>query len=95
MNFNDFELKTFTGYLSKEPDLRYFQSGNCVTNFSIPLSKSKEDTTIWLNCKTFGDRGEKITENYKKGDRITVVGEFKTEIYKEKEYIYFYVYAVI
>lgn len=90
--FKDFEknLKTFNGYMG-EPKLRYFDNGGCVCDFSIPLKNKKDDTPVWLNCKTYNQLAEKIGE-YAKGTNITVQGYFKIETGKDnKEYTNFIV----
>jgi single-strand DNA-binding protein len=87
--FEKFELslKTFRGFISKDPEIRYNNDGKSVTTFSLPLKKSKDDEATWLNCEAWGRLSEVIAETYHKGDSITVQGYLKQEEYKDKTYV--------
>lgn len=86
MEFEELKVNydMFNGYLSNDPEIRYFESGKCKTTFSIPLKKKKEDEAKWLNCECWGKVAEKVSENYKKGDEVVILGYFKEEDYKDK-----------
>ena len=92
-NYQEFAevYQIFTGFLSADPEVKYFESGTCKVTFSIPLKKKKEDEVTWLNCECWGKKGERLAENYAKGDEITIVGFFRESEYKEKTYINFVV----
>lgn len=77
----------FNGFLSADPEMKYFDSGACKVIFSLPLKKNKEDKTTWLNCECWNKKAEEIGEKYKKGDEITVGGILKENTYNEKTYI--------
>lgn len=89
--FEQFEVKTktFTGFISKDPEMKYLDSGSCVIKFSLPLKKNKDDEAVWLNCESWGKKAEEIAEKYKKGDSIAVTGYFKTTEYNNKKYLAF------
>lgn len=84
--YNEFKqnLDVFNGYLSADPDIRYFESGKCKTTFSIPLSKGKDSETVWLNAECWGRIAEKASE-YKKGDEVLVFGYLKEVEYETKD----------
>ena len=77
-------LDVFCGFLSQDPQIRYFESGKCKATFAIPLKKNKKDETKWLNCECWGKIAEKVSESYKKGDEVIVLGYFKEEDYQDK-----------
>lgn len=72
-----FELQ---GFLSKDPDMKYFDSGAVKTTISIPESKGKDEPTIWRNCEAWGNVAECLGE-LSKGDRIKCTGYTKVESY--------------
>lgn len=80
-------LSFFKGYLSKDPELQYFESGKCCVSFSLPLKKSKDDEAVWLNCKAWGEMAETISDTFTKGDGIMVGGTLQETEYKGKTYI--------
>jgi len=76
-------LDMFYGFISNDPEIRYFESGKCKTTFAIPLKKNKEDEAKWLNCECWGALAEKAGE-LKKGTEVLVFGNFKEDKYKDK-----------
>lgn len=85
------QYKTFSGYLSDNPNIKYFENGTCKCTFSIPLKENKESETIWLNCEAWNKVAEVIAEKYIKNSELTVIGYFKTHEYNGKEYLNFVV----
>lgn len=88
----ELQLKWFQGYLSADPEIKYFEKGSVKTIFSIPL-KDGEDTK-WLNCVTWGKLAEDISEKYKKGNQMTVGGTFEQREYNGKTYTDFNVKVI-
>ncbi|MGA1411793.1 MAG: single-stranded DNA-binding protein, partial [Prochlorotrichaceae cyanobacterium] len=39
------------GNLGKDPEVKYFENGNRVANFSVAVRGYKEDDTLWLDCE--------------------------------------------
>lgn len=73
------------GNLTKDPEIKYFESGKSITNFSIAVNgfKNGEKTVSFYNCKHWDN--EFVCEHYKKGQNITVIGYLKKEIYENKK----------
>lgn len=90
------------GNLGKDPDIKYFQNGDGVANFTLATSKSwkdkdsgeKKTQTEWHNITAF--RGlVKVCKDYlRKGDKVYVEGHLKTEKY-EKDGIERYITKII
>lgn len=80
----DINRIVLTGNLGQEPDFKYFDSGACLTTFSLGVkrydSKEKKDITEWYNVKTFS----KLGEHLKKGYKVAVDGTLQTNVW-EKE----------
>lgn len=83
----------FTGNLGRDAELRYTPSGRAVLNFSVGDSKSKKlengdwETLAeqWLNCTVWGELAEFYDDKLKKGQRVTVYGEFYARKYEAKD----------
>ena len=80
------DLKWFSGFLSANPEVRYFESGGCLCTMSVALKKNKDDETTWLNCEAWGNGAEELSETFKKGDKVLVCGTFKKTEYNNKTY---------
>jgi single-strand DNA-binding protein len=74
----------FIGRLGKDPETRYFGSGNSVTSCRIAVNKpgAKRDDgqePDWFKVEVWGDAGVSLADAVKKGDLIDVSGRVKTE----------------
>lgn len=70
------------GRLTREPELKYLQSGTCVSSFGIASSEKQKDKEIvcFIDCVVFGGLAEKVVQPYlKKGSQIYVEGRLKLD----------------
>ena len=86
---------TLFGRLTKDPDLRYSQSGMANVFFTIAvdrgLSKEKrqeaeannQPTADFIPCKAFGKTAEMVGNYFHKGNRILVEGKIQTGSYEK------------
>lgn len=75
---------TLVGNLGNDPQLRFFQSGTAVTNFSLAINrtwtdkdKNKHDETMWVRVSAIGEQAVACNEYLKKGQRVLVVGQLQ------------------
>lgn len=80
---------TAIGRVGRDAELKYTQGGGALLRFSVAVDSGYGDkkTTVWLDCALFGNRGEKLAEYIKKGDRIGVTGELGVREHEGKTYI--------
>jgi single-strand DNA-binding protein len=68
-----FSNATLIGRLARDPEARYTNDGNMVTNFTVAIdSYKKGDSPDFLNCVAFGKLAELINNSLKKGNPIHV-----------------------
>lgn len=60
-----------------------------VTGFSLAVDSGFGDKkqTLWLDCSWWGERGAKVAEYIRKGDRLGVTGELGTREYEGKTHL--------
>lgn len=77
------------GRIGRDAVTRFTQAGKAVTGWALAIDSGWGDTkqTTWLDCTLWGDRGEKLSEHIKKGDRLGVVGEIGTREHDGKTYV--------
>ena len=79
---SDINRVTLIGNIGNDPEYKYFDSGACITSFSIAVriydAKKKEDITDWLNVKTFS----KLGEHLKKGHKVGLDGRIQTDTWE-------------
>ncbi len=82
------------GRLGKDPEVRYTQTAEplAVCRFSVavdrPYKKERQEgeaTCDFINCVSFGRRGENIGQYFRKGNRIAVTGRLQVSSYTDQQ----------
>ena len=81
------------GNLGKDPEARYTNSGEAVSNFSVATSESwkdkatgeKKEQTEWHRCGAFGKLAEICNEYLKKGSTVYLEGSIHTRKWKDSD----------
>lgn len=90
------------GNLGKDPEVRYFQNGDGVANFTLATSKSwkdkdtgeKKTQTEWHNIVAFRGLVDVCKKYLHKGDKVYIEGSLKTDKY-EKDGVNHYTTKII
>jgi len=77
------------GRIGRDAVTRFTQAGKAVTSWALAVDRGFGDNkqTVWLDCSLWGDRGQKLAEHIRKGDRLGVVGEIGTREHDGKTYV--------
>ena len=81
------EINTISlvGRAGREPDVRYFESGSTVTNFTLAVNRiSKDDEPDWFNLEIWGKQAQIAADYVKKGSLVGITGSFKIDSWKDK-----------
>lgn len=77
------------GNLTRDPEVRYTQSGKAVATFNVAASNTftssdgeMKEQTDFINCVAWGKLGEAVG-NYRKGNRLFVEGRIQTRSYED------------
>ena len=77
------------GRLTRDPEMRYGQSGTGVASFSIAVDRrfkrEGQAEADFFNCTAFGKQGEFVEKYLKKGTKILVEGEIQQNNYTNKD----------
>ena len=79
----------FIGRNGRDAVVRYTQGGKAITGWALAVDTGFGDNkqTVWIDCNLWGDRGPKLADYIRKGDRIGVTGELGTREHEGKTYI--------
>lgn len=79
----------FIGRIGRDAVQRHTPSGKSVTNWSIAVDVGygENKQTLWIDCTLWGERGEKIADYIRNGDKIGVSGEIGTREHDGKTYM--------
>ena len=73
------------GRVGREPDVRYFESGSTVANFTLAVNRiSRGDEPDWFNLEIWGKQAQIAADYVKKGSLIGITGSFKIDSWKDK-----------
>lgn len=80
------------GNLTRDPELRYGQSGTAVCKFTMAINTrrgkdsagNKKEEVLFQDVTCFGMIGENVASNAKKGTHIAVDGRLVTESWDDK-----------
>ena len=79
------------GNLTRDPEVRYTQSGKAVATFNVAASNTftssdgeTKEQTAFINCVAWGKLGESIG-NLRKGNRAFVEGRLQTRNYETQD----------
>lgn len=78
------------GRMTKDPDLKYTQSGKGVANFTLAVERNFKDAngeklTDFINCVVWGKGAETLCNYTHKGSMVGVVGEINTRSYENQQ----------
>jgi len=82
------------GNLGKDPEIRSFQNGGRVANFSLATSENwkdkstgeKKERTEWHRVSVLNDKLIEIVERYiKKGSKLYIEGQLETRKWTDKD----------
>ena len=87
-NFN-FNKVILGGRLTDTPELKQTNSGTKVCTFSIavnrPYSKDQDKQTDFINVVAWKQRAEFVTQYFKKGSSICIVGSIQTRTWTDQQ----------
>lgn len=72
-----------TGRLTRDPEIKYGQSGKAYSKFSIAVERTfQKGETDFVNCVAFGKTAELIGEYLRKGNKCGVQGTLQMNRYE-------------
>lgn len=80
-----FNQITLCGHLTRDPEVKYLQSGMAVCDLGLAVNdrtkKNNEwvDDTLFIDCVAFGQQAEYLGKNAAKGAAVLVTGKLKYE----------------
>ena len=75
MEINSINL---VGRAGREPDVRYFESGSIVANFTLAVNRrSRDEEPDWFNLEIWGKQAQIAADYVRKGSLIGINGSFK------------------
>jgi single-strand DNA-binding protein len=74
---------TLVGRCGQDPEVKYFESGSMVANFSLAVNRTKTETD-WFNLEIWGRTAQVAADYVKKGSQIGISGNLKMEYWSDR-----------
>jgi single-strand DNA-binding protein len=83
---------TLIGRVGKDPEVKTFEGGNKVAEFTLATSRKYKnkageltEETQWHNLKAWGKTADIVEKYVKKGDKLAIIGEIKYRSWDDKD----------
>ena len=91
-SFGDLNCFTGIGRLTRDPELRYTPSGRAVCRFGLAVNRSYKnqegnnvEDTLFINVSVWGKQAEYTSQYLKKGRRIAINGELRSNNWQDRD----------
>ena len=71
------------GRLTRDPELKTFESGDALCSFTLAVNTTKEKTAF-IPVQVYGDRANLIAKSFRKGHLISVQGRLDQDTYQNQ-----------
>lgn len=78
---------TMIGNLTRDPELRFTNSGMAVCNLTVAVSRKQreEERTAFVDVTCFREMAENVAESLTKGSRVIVNGQIDQDSWDDRE----------
>ena len=83
---------TFIGIVGRDPEMRYTESGQGVTSFSVAENNrykkangEQVEETTWFNCNAWGRLAEVCNQYLSRGSQVMIVGRMTARTYDRND----------
>jgi len=91
-SFGDLNSFAGIGRLTRDPELRYTPSGTAVCKFGLAINRSfrnqegnNVEDTLFINVSAWGRQAEHCSQFLKKGKRVAINGELRSNSWQDRE----------
>jgi len=76
---------SLTGNLGRDPEIRYFESGKSLAQFSIAVSTGRDKPADWFDVECWNKAAERAMQRLSKGSRVVVSGSLRQERWQDRQ----------
>ena len=76
------------GHAGRDPELRFFESGSCVCEFTLAVNRPPKDgqpqDPLWVSCKAWGKTAQVAGDYLHKGSKVAIIGRLEIEQWSDR-----------
>lgn len=82
MSFNSI---TLVGHAGRDPEIRFFESGTVVANFTVAVNKpGRDEPPDWFHIEIWGKQAQIAADYVRKGSLVGIVGRMTSEQWSDR-----------
>jgi single-strand DNA-binding protein len=75
---------TLIGRAGRDPEVRYFETGKVVANFTLAVNRWGDEGPDWFNLEIWGKQAQVAADYVRKGSLIGIIGSIRMEKWTDK-----------
>jgi single-strand DNA-binding protein len=76
---------TLVGRAGRDPEVRYFESGTMVANFTLAVNRrSRDEEPDWFNLEIWGKQAQFAVDYVKKGSLLGIIGSLRNDKWTDR-----------
>lgn len=76
---------TLVGHAGRDPEIRFFESGTVVANFTVAVNKpGRDEPPDWFNIEIWGKQAQVAADYVRKGSLVGITGRMTSEQWSDR-----------
>ena len=76
---------TLVGRAGRDPEVRYFESGTMVANFTLAVNRrSRDEEPDWFNLEIWGKQAQVAADHVRKGYLLGIIGSLRIDKWTDR-----------
>jgi single-strand DNA-binding protein len=84
IKFQSMNSINLVGRAGRDPEVKFFESGNTIAELSLAVRGQKKDETDWFNLKIWGKTAQIAADYVRKGSLIGISGRLTIEKWTDR-----------
>ena len=73
------------GRLTRDPEIKYTQTGKAVASFTLAINRYKSEETDFIDCVAWGTLAESVGNTFQKGQLVMINGRLQIRNYETQD----------
>jgi single-strand DNA-binding protein len=75
---------TLIGRAGRDPEVKYFETGKVVANFTLAVNRWGDEGPDWFNLEIWGKQAQVAADYVRKGSLIGIIGSIRMEKWTDR-----------
>ena len=75
---------TLVGRAGRDPEVRYFETGKMVANFTLAVNRGRDQEPDWFSLEIWGKQAQVAADYVRKGSLMGIIGSMHTQKWTDR-----------